>query len=180
MLGRGSGAGPAFGAALLLFSPLPLAGTYSLATVSVSTSVAANCKIQATPTVAFGAYDPIGTNQTNPVDVSSFQITIACVGGTSPRIDIDLGAHASGSTRRLLKTTLPADYLNYELYKPNTSNVCFSGALAVWGTGATNGLSPASQSTAANQNFRICARLFGGQDPTVGTYTDTVNAIVNF
>ena len=178
MLSRSGGARLAFGLASLLFSPPPGAGTYALATVSVSTSVAANCKIQSTPTLAFGAYDPVSANRTNPVDVSTFQITIACVGNTSPVITLDLGLNASGSTRRL-KNTSPVDYLNYELYQPDASNVCFNGALVVWGTGGS-GLAPASQSTAANRSFRICARLFAGQDPSLGTYNDTVNAVVNF
>ncbi len=171
----------AFGLALLLYASLPTAGTYTLATVSVSTTVSAKCKVVVVPAVDFGAYDPIGTEKTTNRDVTNLQITISCVGGSAPKIAIDYGLNATASPRKL-KNTSSTDTLNYDLYKPDSSNACFSGGTpAVWGNSGTDVFTPPSNPTnTASQNYRICARLFAGQDPSVGTYNDTVNAIVNF
>ena len=178
----GSGTRLALGLALFFFAPLVLGGTDTSGTVTVSTSVSANCKIQATPgTLAFGTYDPVTANSTTPLDATGFTITISCVGGSAPRVDIDYGQNASGSPRRMKSGT--SDYLNYDIYKPTgaSNNTCFSGAPVVWGTGATNGFTPASNpGTTANQAYTLCARVPAGQDPAIGTYSDTVSAIVNF
>lgn len=175
--------GLAFGLALLLYAPLPRAGTYTLATVSVSTSINANCTVT-TSALNFGAYDPIGTQKTNDLDVGTNQISIACVQGSAPTIAFSLGLNASGSTRRMLRTTTPADYLSYELYQPpgNSPNTAcnFSGSLVVWGTSGSNLFTPSAPPSKASRSFYICARVPSAQDPSVGTYNDTVTATVNF
>jgi spore coat protein U-like protein len=132
----------------------------------------------------FGAYDPIGTQRTNNLDVGTSQITIACVQGSAPTIAFNLGLNASGTTRRMLRTTTPADYLNYELYQPpgNSPNTpcSFGGSLVVWGTSGSNLFTPSAPPSKSNRSFFICARVPSGQDPSVGTYNDTVTATVNF
>ena len=178
----GSSIGLAFGLALLLCAPLSEAGTYTLATVSVSTTVSANCTVTTNP-LNFGAYDPIGTQQTNNLDVGTNQISIACVQGSAPSIAFNLGLNASGSTRRM-KNTSATDYLTYELYQPpgSTPNTScnFGGALVVWGSSGGNLFTPSAPPSKASRSFFICARVPAAQDPSVGTYNDTVTATVNF
>jgi spore coat protein U-like protein len=168
--------------ALFFWCSLSFGGTDTAATVTVSTTVSANCKIQSTPgTLALGNYDPVTVNQTTPLDMTGYTITIACVGGSAPRVDIDYGQNAIGSPRRLKSGA--ANFLNYDIYKPTgpSNNTCFSGSPAVWGTGATNGFTPASNpGSTANQTYSLCARIPAGQDPAVGSYSDQVSAIVNF
>lgn len=182
MLRFSDNTGLALGLALLLYVSLPLAGTYNLATVSVSTTISANCTVS-TSALSFGAYDPIGTQKTNNLDVGSNQITIACVQGSAPTIAFNLGLNASGSTRRM-KEASTVDYLNYELYQPpgNSPNTAcnFSGSLVVWGSSGGNLFTPAAPPSKASRSFYICARVPSAQDPGVGTYSDTVTATVNF
>ena len=172
----------AIGLALFFWGAQSFGGTDTAATVTVSTTVSANCKIQSTPgTLAFGNYDPVSVNSSTPLDATSYTITIACVGGSAPRVDIDFGQNATGSPRRLKSGV--ANFLNYDIYKPTgaSNNTCFSGAPAVWGTGATNGFTPASNpGNTANQTYTLCARIPAGQDPAIGSYSDQVSAIVNF
>ena len=84
----------------LLFSSIAWAGTSVL---TAQTSVNTNCAVAAVA-VAFGTYDPITANAppaSGGVNLNSTgSITITCVKGAAPTIGLDLGAHASGSTRR--------------------------------------------------------------------------------
>ena len=182
MLRISGNTGLALGLALLLYAPLPQAGTYNLATVSVSTTVSANCTVS-TSALSFGAYDPIGTQKTNNLDVGTNQITIACVQGSAPTVAFNLGLNASGGTRRM-KEASTTDYLNYELYQPPSSSpntACnFSGSLVVWGSSGGNLFTPSAPPTKGSRSFYICARVPSAQDPGVGTYSDTVTATVNF
>ena len=178
----GGKTGLALGLALLLYPCLSRAGTYTLATVSVNTTVSANCNVS-TSALSFGAYDPIGTQKTNNLDVGTNQITIACVQGSAPTIAFNLGLNASGSTRRM-KEASTIDYLTYELYQPPSSSpntACnFSGSLVVWGSSGSNLFTPSAPPSKASRSFYICARVPSAQDPGVGTYNDTVTATVNF
>jgi spore coat protein U-like protein len=169
----------AIGLALFFFASLSDAGTDTSATITVSTSISAQCKIQAIPgggSVLLGTYDPVSVNRSAPLDVNNVlnSITIACVGGSSPRVDLDNGLNVSGSQRRLKSGT--SDYLNYDIYKPTG---CF-GAPVTWGSGATNGYTPTNPSSTADQVYTLCIRVFAGQDPPVGSYSDQVSATVNF
>jgi spore coat protein U-like protein len=137
------------------------AATHS-ANVAVSASVAANCLVAA-GTMAFGAYDPLATNDTAPLDADG-SFTVRCTRGVTAQVGLGDGANYSGG-RRMLATA--GNYLNYELY----SN---AGRTTVWDN-AGNRVSY----TAANkspQTLTIYGRVAGGQDAAAGNYTDTVVA----
>src|SRR5438270_5378606 len=69
------------------------------ANLAASSSVANNCTIS-TAALAFGAYDPVVANASTNLDASG-TVSIACTKGATATIDLDLGANATGSTRRL-------------------------------------------------------------------------------
>jgi spore coat protein U-like protein len=152
--------------------------------LTAQASVNSNCTIAASA-VAFGSYDPITANAppaSGGVNLNATgSITITCVKGTAPTIGLDLGAHASGSTRRMLSGA--ADFLTYELYQPanNTAGAaCAFPGTTVWGTTGANLFSPTAAPNKNARNYNICGAAAAGQDPAIGNYADAVVATVTF
>ena len=162
----------------LLFGSVAWAGT---STLTAQASVNTNCSVAAAA-VAFGAYDPITTNSPSGADLNATgSITITCVKGAAPTIGLNLGAHASGSIRRMLSGA--ANFLTYELYQPpnNTAGTaCTFPGTTVWGTAGANLFSPTAAPTKAARIYNICGTAAGGQDPAIGVYADAVVATVTF
>src|SRR5690242_1592666 len=106
-------AGAVAAALLLLVSGAREArGGSATSTLNVSMSVTNNCTISTTA-VAFGAYDPVTANASNPLDGTG-AVTIACTRNTSATIGLDLGGSASGSQRRMSTGGGSPSYASYE------------------------------------------------------------------
>ena len=147
--------------------------------VGVSASIANNCTISSAA-VALGAYDPIVTNASSPLNGSG-TVTITCTKGATTTVSLGLGGQASGSQRRM--TDGVPNYMNYELYQPpnNTpGTACSYAGPTVWGTTGVNLFTPAAAPSKAARTYNICGQVAGGQDLAAGTFTDTVVATVNF
>lgn len=148
----------------------------------VSASVAANCTITTAP-VVFGAYDPIAANAAAVLQATG-TVSIACTKGATA-ISVGLGgggnsgSAAPGTTRAMAGGTLPG-FLSYELFKPSaiTPNAACAYT-SVWGSGA-NVFSVENSPSKASRTYNICGQVPAGQDVSVGSYTDTVVATVNF
>jgi len=138
------------------------------ANLGVSATVAKNCSIT-TSAVAFGSYDPVVTHATSPLDGSG-SVVVTCTKGAGTRIDLGVGANASGSTRRMAGG---GDFLTYELYQ-NT------GRTTVWGSGASAGQTIAAAPSRAARTFTVFGRIPAGQDVSAASYADTVVATINF
>ena len=63
--------------------------------LAVSATVAKNCSITTTA-VAFGSYDPVVANASTPLDGTG-TVVVTCTKGAGTRIDLSLGANASGA-----------------------------------------------------------------------------------
>lgn len=172
-------------AAVLVSAPAG-GGTFTTgaATVTVTTTVASNCTISATA-IAFGSYDPVGSNGSLGSDLNvPGTITIQCLKSSSPTIALGQGSNFS-STRRL-RDAPSNDFLSYELYQPSTAApaaACtYSGT--IWGTSGTYGVTftPAATWSASSPfTFNVCGSIPRGQNPSIGIgYQDTVVATVNF
>ena len=109
---------------LALGMAAPAFAQTATANLGVSATVAKNCSITTTA-VAFGAYDPIVANAAAPLDGTG-SVVVTCTKGAGTRIDLGLGANATGTTRRM---TGGGDFLTYELYTTVARTT-------VWGTGA--------------------------------------------
>ena len=146
-----------------------LSGQQASAQLTVSATVTTNCTITTAP-VAFGNYDSVAANATAPLDGLG-TVTVACTKGAVAKVGLGAGSNAQGTTRRMGQGA--AEYLLYELYKD-------TGHATIWGNTASTGLDIPAAPNRNPRNFSVYGRVAQAQDATVGTYTDTVVATVNF
>jgi spore coat protein U-like protein len=148
------------------------AGT-ATSNLSVTATVAANCTIDASGTVAFGTYDPIVANAAADLD-NTGSIDTVCTNGSTPKITLGQGANAdTGSTADipLRRMTDGTNFLSYQLYSESTRTT-------IWGDTAATGLQVTG--TGATVNTPVYGRVTQGQNVPAGSYTDTVVATITF
>jgi spore coat protein U-like protein len=135
------------------------------ANVAVSAAVSANCVVNA-GTVTFGTYDPLVLHDTANLDVDG-AFTLQCTKGTPATLSLGNGTNFSGGLRRMASG---ANFLTYDLYTTG-------GRTTVW-----NGTNTVAYTATSKAVFSqsIYGRVPGGQDASVGSYTDTVVASVVF
>ncbi len=136
--------------------------------LAVSANVKTSCTID-TVGVTFPDYDPTAGTAVNNNEGS---VKIKCSKGSVTPIGLDLGKSPNGTRQMKGPSASGSDYLSYELYKaPND----------VWGNASGSWLiPPASPKSTAWATFAILATIGANQDVSVGAYTDTVTATVNF
>ena len=139
------------------------------ASLTVSANVTKNCTITTAP-VNFGAYDPVAGNATTPLDGIG-TVTVTCTKGASAHIGLNAGSNSQGTTRRMSQSATA--YLTYELYKD-------AAHANVWGDSLNDALDIGAAPNRNPRTFTAYGRVASGQDATVGNYTDTVVATVNF
>lgn len=144
------------------------------ADLSVTSSITATCTIS-TAAVAFGAYDPIVTNLSAPLDGTG-SVTTTCSTGAAPFITLGQGATPfTGSTEAtpLRQMVGGAGLMKYFLYQAEDR-------LTAWGN--TVATAPATVAgTGVAQVFTVYGRVTQGQNlPVAVSYADTVVATVNF
>jgi spore coat protein U-like protein len=160
-----------FALCFFIMAPAVYAGS-ATSSFSVTANVVASCTISTT-TLAFNNYDPVVVNATTPLDVNG-SVTIACTKGSATTIGLDAGqnsAGAVGTTRAMILSA--GNFLSYELYQD-------AGRTTVWGNSGAALFTPAVAPSKAARAFNIYGRIPSAQDQTVGAYTDTVVATVNF
>ena len=138
--------------------------------LAVGATVIAKCTVTSPTPLNFGGYDPVVTNRTADLDVTSNALAVSCTrGAPGVTVTLDLGKNAVGSTRFLSDGATHT--LQYEIY---TS----SARTTIWN--ATNSVSYTSTSMASS-TLPVNGRIPGGQDAfTAASYTDTITATVNF
>jgi spore coat protein U-like protein len=156
-------------AVVSIAAEIRLSGQSATASLTVSASVSKNCTITTAP-VAFGNYDSVTANAANPLDGIG-TITVTCTKGAAAKVGLGTGSNAQGTTRRMSQGA--AEYLTYELYK-DTAHA------NIWGNTDTDALDIPAAPNRNPRNFTVYGRVAAAQDATVGSYTDTVVATVNF
>jgi spore coat protein U-like protein len=112
----------------------------------------------------------VTAHATAPLDATG-TVTVTCTKGAVAKVGLGAGSNAQGTTRRMAQGA--AAFLTYELYKD-------SAHATVWGDTASTGLDIPAAPNRNPRDFPVYGRVAGGQDATVGNYTDTVVATVNF
>src|SRR2546421_10342558 len=80
--------------------------------LAVSATVSNNCSITA-GALSFGTYDALTANASSHLDQTG-SFTITCTKGTVYSVSLSLGAHASGTTRRMVNAGDATAFLSYE------------------------------------------------------------------
>lgn len=145
--------------------------------LSITASVTGKCIVSSTSAVAFGAYDPVTTNASTGADLDGTgSVGIKCTPGDGVSISLDSGANASGNQRRMQGPSGSSSaFMNYSLYSD-------SARTTAWGNGS-NGASVqtiTASTSSSERTFTVYGRVPKGQDVNVGSFSDTVQATVNF
>lgn len=140
--------------ATLAVSPLAASAGSSTATVAVTATISSNCIIAASP-LQFGSYDPLVANNSTALTASS-TINVTCTQGSNPNVAIG----GSGSAQMLLNGTDTTNALNYTytLTPPATLTLGINSPNA----------------------FTLSGSVAAGQDVSVGSYSGSLVATVNF
>jgi spore coat protein U-like protein len=157
-------------AATLGFLALGLASTSAsaattTATFTVSAQVANACTISAGNTLDFGPYTGVEIDK-------STTISVTCTNGGTYNIGLNGGTTTGGTD------------LQRKMAGPNTATLLYnlytaSDLATVWGnTSANHWVS--GTGTGSAQSITVFGKLPGSQGLTVGSYSDTITATVNY
>jgi len=149
--------------------------TTATANMAVSSNVPQSC-ILSTSALSFGAYDPIVTNATTPLDQTA-TLTVTCSVDTAAKITLGQGSNAgTGSTDaaplRRLKDTDGDHFMNYNLYT-------LTDHATVWGN--TDSTAVAYTGSGVSTSVTVFGRVAAGQNLlAVNGYTDTIVVTITF
>lgn len=147
----------------------PAFAAQQTANLPISASVSANCTIT-TSAVAFGAYDPVSANAAANLTANG-AVNVACTKGTPATIDLGNGGNFLAGSRRMGSGT---DFLNYTLWRD-------AALTQPWGSGIAGGGTQAYNAATKNVTaVTVYGMVPAGQDVTVGAYSDTVVATINY
>ena len=135
------------------------------ATMTVTATVAATCTVVG-GTLVFPIYDVMSSSPTD----GTLQLAASCTRGSEASIGLELGNHATGSTRRM--SDPGSSHLVYELYKDSSHSV-------VWGTTGASVVDYVAASSAVSY-FMVYGRISALQDVPQATYTDSVVVVITF
>jgi spore coat protein U-like protein len=139
----------------------------------VSMNVGNSCTISA-GTLAFGAYDPVTTNATLPLNGTA-TLAVNCTNGSTATITLGQGSNAdvaSTDTAPLRRAVFgTSNYLTYSLFTD-------SERVTPWGNSAGTGAEYTG--TGASTNVTVYGSVPAGQNVPSGSYSDTVVTTITF
>ena len=167
----------------ILASSSGLMAATSTTSIVVSAKVSKVCSISTVEGgIAFGDYDPIGTNATAALYATG-TVTVTCSqGSTGVTIGMDTGKQALADQRQM-KGATGTTPLKYGIFQPPSSTpgvACAIPGTIAWTTVGTGLFTLAVAPTKAPRTYNVCGVIPGGQDVTVEAYSDTVTATLNF
>jgi spore coat protein U-like protein len=168
---RLAGLATAFGLCAALVPGAASAAGSANSNVTVTATVAQNCTISTTTNIAFGAYDPVSVSA---VTDATGAVKLTC---TKAATGITLTLNAGGGTpvgpdTRAMTGAVNGNFLSYDIYETGAYSTRFP-------------VTPVSETVSGGITTPTTVSLFGQikaapQDVSVDTYSDTVQATVNF
>lgn len=164
----------ALGAALLAALTPALAAGTTYGSFIVSATVDLACSVESTTNISFGTIQsPVQANLN-----SSGSVTTRCTDGATWNIALSVG-NGSGATfarRKMTSSLNAANTLEYGLYRDSTRN-------EVWGDGTGGSVLACDvkcDAASVPVTTTVYARIFGGQSPAAGSYSDTIVVTLMF
>lgn len=154
-------------------SAAPAMANIATSDLSVTATVTAGCTISTDP-INFGDYDPIRNHSVSALNATG-TVTTTCTTQAPATITLDHGSNPGGEStdstpaRRLANGL--GNHLSYQIYRD-------SGLGTVWGNTADTGVSETGSGTA--QETTVYGSISAAQNVPAGSYSDTVEATVNF
>lgn len=139
--------------------------------IAANAAFAVNCKWDTVPSnINFGAYSVFGASV--PA-TSAFQFS--CTPPATGLLTLSQGAAASYTPRHMPRTTAPAANLDYNLFMDASHTI-------IWGDGTSGTQYVTLVSTPGNKVYAgtIFGNIPGGLDVPPGTYTDTIQATLDW
>jgi spore coat protein U-like protein len=144
-------------------------GKSTTATFTVTATVLAECTVSAFA-INFGTYEPVVANAATPLD-STATINVFCTKGTTGTVTLDNGSNFLSPNRRM--TPGGGVFMNYQVYKD-------SGRTTIWDNSNINSGTSGSKNIALGGGFIAYGRIPAGQDVKAGSYSDTMQSVVNY
>ena len=149
----------------------------ALLALPVASRAATSCTVAST-TLIFGPYDVFNGS---PLDTQA-DVVVTCTrngGAPGTTVEVALGPSTTSgaiATRRLRRLA-GVDLLDYNLYRD-------AARLGVWGQ--TSGVDTVAKAlsvpnkSSANVSFTVFGRIPAGQDPSVGSYSDSLLVTISY
>ena len=143
----------------------------------VSATVSGSCVITSAQAIAFGNYDPTAAHASADLDGAGAVAVRCTAGSTNVLVSLDQGQHAdaaSSAEAPLRRMSSGDDFISYSLFKD-------AGRSEVWGAGGSaDNVIAEFTSSLVPVDLTTYGRIAGGQNASIGTYTDTVGINVTF
>jgi len=136
-------------------------------TFNVTATVIDVCAVSAS-NLAFGTYSPIGGSALDGTST----ITVTCTLGTAYNVRIDPGANGASVAARQMLRASGTETLPYSLYRN-------AGRTQNWGQ-TDNTDTVTSTGSGVSQGHTVYGRIPASGNVPSGSYSDTVNVIVNY
>lgn len=144
-------------------------GTFSAGSFQAKVKMDVSCSIVAAP-ISFGSVSSLASPIT-----STGSVSLTCTNGASYVVSLNAGS-TTGNTVAARKMSLNgagAGVIGYQLFQS-------PGFTTAWGDGTNGTATLSGTGNGAAQSYTINARVPAQATPAVGSYKDTVTAIVTF
>ena len=148
---------------------VPAYATGASGDLIVSASIGLACTIETTA-LAFGPYDAIVANKTNPLNSEAGSISSTCTSGAAGYILLSDGGNAAGGVRRMKHSTDVTKFLIYSVSGVSAGGAKWDNTTGVAYIGDGNEkVLPVYGQVAPDQKTAID-----------GTYSDTLTALISY